>query len=57
MEKIECPKELIAEMREIYKLILERISYTGEMLESDVLFSKLYKSQFEPLLYKLYKGD
>ena len=51
------PAELVKEMYEIYKVILERLSCTSDMLESDVLFSKLYKSQFEPLLYKLYKGD
>lgn len=54
----EYPIELIMEMREVYKVILERISHTGEMLESDVLFSKIYKARFEPFLYKLLnKGD
>jgi hypothetical protein len=55
MEKY--PDELVLEMKEIYKLILERIVHTGEMLESDVLFSKVYKTKFEHLAYKLIKGD
>ena len=51
-------KKIIRDMYEIYKVILERISHTGETLESDILFSKLYKTTFEPLLYKLMKeGD
>lgn len=51
-------EKFVRDMYEIYKLILERISHTGEMLESDVLFSKLYKNKIEPLLYKLNeKGD
>ena len=51
-------KKIVKDMYEIYKVILERISHTGDMLESDVLFSKLYKTTFEPLLYKLInEGD
>ena len=53
----EYPEELVIQMKEIYKLILERIVDTGEMFESDVLFSKLYKTQFEHLAYKFSKGD
>lgn len=34
-------------MREIYKAILQRIVDTGEMQESDILFMKLYKTEFE----------
>ena len=55
MEKY--PNELIYDMKEIYKTILERIVHTGETQESDILFIKLYKTEFEHLAYKLMKGD
>lgn len=48
-------QEIAPKMREIYKLILERFVDTGEMQESDILFIKLYKSEFE--LVKPIKGD
>ena len=54
MEKY--PDKLIQEMREIYKVILERIVHTGETQESDILFIKLYKNEFEHLHFKLIKG-
>lgn len=50
------PTELIYDMKEIYKTILERIVHTGETQESDVLFIKLYKTKFEHLAYKLIQG-
>lgn len=55
MEKY--PDKIIYDMKEIYKCILERIVNTGETQESDILFIKLYKSEFEPLLFKLIKGE
>jgi hypothetical protein len=51
------PDKIIYDMREIYKSILERIVHTGETQESDILFIKLYKSEFEPLHFKLIKGE
>lgn len=45
MEKY--PDKLIYDMREIYKAILQRIVDTGETQESDILFMKLYKTEFE----------
>ena len=50
------PNDLIYDMKEIYKNILERIVHTGETQESDILFIKLYKTKFEHLVYKLIKG-
>lgn len=41
------PIELYYQMREIYKAILERIVDTGETQESDILFMKLFKTEFE----------
>lgn len=41
------PDKLIYDMREIYKAILQRIVDTGETQESDILFMKLYKTEFE----------
>lgn len=38
--------DLCSKMREIYKLILERIVDDGEILESDILFIRLYKEKF-----------
>lgn len=51
----EYKEKFAYKMREIYKLILERVVDTGEMQESDVLFIKLYKEEFE--LVKPIKGD
>ena len=51
----EYPEQLVFKMREIYKVILERIVDTGETLESDILFMKLYKTEFEHLAYKYAK--
>lgn len=51
------PEHFLLEMREIYKAILERIVDTGEMLDSDVLFMKTYKTRFQGLIYKLMKGE
>lgn len=45
MEKY--PDKIIYDMREIYKAILQRIVDTGETQESDILFMKLYKTEFE----------
>lgn len=56
MEKY--PEELVIEIHEIYKLILERIVDTGETQESDLLFIKLYETKFRHLAYKLMvKGE
>lgn len=54
MEKY--PDKVLYDLREIHKTILERIVHTGETQESDILFIKLYKTEFEPKVYKLYKG-
>ena len=45
MEKY--PEELCTKMREIYKLIIKRISGEGKLEETDVLFIHLYKTEFE----------
>lgn len=45
MEKY--PEELCIKMREIYKVIIKRIVDTGKTEESDVLFIRLYKTEFE----------
>ena len=45
MEKY--PEELYKKMRQVYRSILERIVDTGETQESDILFMKLYKTEFE----------
>ena len=45
MEKY--PEELCTKMREIYKQVIKRIVDTGETEESDVLFIRLYKTEFE----------
>lgn len=39
--------ELYYQMREIYKEILQNIVDTGETRECDILFIKLYKTEFE----------
>ena len=39
--------ELCYKMREVYKSILQRIVDTGETQESDILFMKLFKTEFE----------
>jgi hypothetical protein len=45
MEKY--PEELCAKMREIFKLIMKRIRDEGKLVETDVLFIHLYKTEFE----------
>ena len=45
MEKY--PEELCAKMREIYKLMMKRIRDEGKLVETDVLFIHLYKTEFE----------
>jgi hypothetical protein len=40
-------EELHCKMREIYKCILQRLVDTGETQESDILFMKLFKTEFE----------
>ena len=45
MEKY--PEELCIKMREIYKTIIRRIVDTGKTEESDMLFIRLYKTEFE----------
>jgi hypothetical protein len=45
MEKY--PNELYKKMREIYRAILQRIVDTGETEESDIMFMKLFKTEFE----------
>ncbi len=50
-------REIAYKMREIYKTILERIVHTGETQESDILFIKLYKNEFESLACKMMIGD
>jgi hypothetical protein len=40
-------EDIFYQMREIYKSILQRIVDTGETQESDILFMKLYKTEFE----------
>lgn len=48
-------EELYYQMREIYKAVLQRIVDTGEIQESDILFMKLYKEEFELLNFN--KGE
>jgi hypothetical protein len=45
MEKY--PEELCDKMREIFKTIIKRIVDTGKTEESDMLFIRLYKTEFE----------
>ena len=45
MEKY--PEELCAKMREIFKAIIKRIVDTGKTEESDMLFIRLFKTEFE----------
>ena len=40
-------QKILYQMREIYKSILQRIVDTGETEESDILFMRLYKNEFE----------
>lgn len=40
-------EQLFEKMREIYKAIIKRIVDTGETEESDILFIRLYKTEFE----------
>ena len=44
MEKY--PEELCTKMREIYKAIIKRIVDTGKTEESDMLFIRLFKTEF-----------
>lgn len=50
MEKY--PEELCTKMREIYKLIMKRIKQEGKLLETDVLFIHLFKTEFEQTTIK-----
>ena len=45
MEKY--PEKICDKMREIYKSIITRMVDTGETEESDLLFIRLYKTEFE----------
>lgn len=45
MEKY--PEHIYKQMREIYRSILQRIVDTGETEDSDILFMKLFKTEFE----------
>lgn len=45
MEKY--PEELCIKMREIFKAVMKRIVDTGKTEESDMLFIRLYKTEFE----------
>lgn len=38
---------LLEPMREIYKCIIRRIVATGETEDSDILFIRLFKTEFE----------
>lgn len=38
---------LLYPMREIYKEIIERVVTTGEVEDSDILFIRLFKTEFE----------
>ena len=40
-------EDFCSKMREIYKAIITRIVDSGETEESDMLFIKLYKTEFE----------
>ena len=40
-------EQVLLKLREIYKLIIKRISETGKIEESDILFIRLYKTEFE----------
>ena len=43
-------EELYLQMLEIHKSILQRIVDTGEMQESDILFMKLFKNEFQQIV-------
>ena len=45
-------ENFLYQMREIYKSILQRIVDTGETQESDILFMKLFKTEFEQTTIK-----
>jgi hypothetical protein len=45
MEKY--PEKLMEDMREIYKAVLRKIRQSGKTDEVDVLFIRLYKTEFE----------
>lgn len=40
-------EQLVEKMREIYKLIIKRISDEGKLEESDVLYIHLFKTEFD----------
>ena len=41
------PEEVVFKLREIYKLIIKRISDEGKLEETDVLFIHLFKTEFD----------
>lgn len=41
------PEEVVFKLREIYKLIIKRISDEGKLEESDVLYIHLFKTEFD----------
>ena len=45
MEKY--PEKLCTKMREIYKLMMKRIREEGKLNETDVLFIRLFKTEFD----------
>ena len=45
MEKY--PNHIVDKMREIYKLIMKRIKQEGKLLETDVLYIHLFKTEIE----------
>jgi hypothetical protein len=45
MEKY--PEHIIEKLREIYKLTMKRIKQEGKLLETDVLFIHLFKTEFD----------
>lgn len=55
MEKY--PANVLLALHEIHKTILERIVHTGETQESDILFIKLYRTEFEQDVYKILAGE
>lgn len=40
-------EEFATKMREIYKAVIRRVVDTGKTEESDMLFIRLYKTEFE----------
>lgn len=41
------PERLVEQMREIYKLMMKRIREEGKLNETDVLFMRLFKTEFD----------